>query len=289
MQIANDVTIQTFVRMCESSGTALGSRYATLAKEGLFEEIVTDSFDFTSDRSVDDFSVDYGLYTFLRKYTGPLFHTDKREKAIRSFVSSEAKNLETNRRLRYGTGKTCAEGYISVAKRKISRILGDFDEDEFFRSCDWGPGATATLSAADATLEAKMTECPLHVSPRAVRLINAQFSSDLYWAKARNPDVEGPVSFLAADFLAVDCSRFTTVPKDCKTDRTIDIQPTGNLFLQKGVGKMIRRRLKNVGIDLDDQSRNQELAGLALKRRLATLDLANASNSVSSELVRVLL
>lgn len=290
MQIANDVTIQTFIRMCKSSGTALGQRYASLAEAGQFESIVTDKFDFTSDRSVSDFSIDYGLYTFLRKYTGPLFHTDKREKAIQSFVSSERKNLETNRRLRYGTGsQTGVEGFLLKARRKIFRILGTFDYDEFFRCCDWGPGATATLKASEATLEAKMTECPLHVSPRAVRLINAQFASDLKWAKARFADVEGPVSFLAADFLAVDCSRFTTVEKDCRTDRTIDIQPTGNLFLQKGIGKMLRRRLKRVGIDLDDQSRNQELARLALKQRLATLDLANASNSVSSELVNVLL
>jgi hypothetical protein len=71
--------------------------------------------------------------------------------------------------------------------------------------------------------------------------------------------------------------------------RSIDIQPTANLFLQKGIGKMLRRRLKRCGIDLDDQSRNQLLAQQAYSAGLATIDLESASDTVSSELVRLLL
>jgi hypothetical protein len=57
------------------------------------------------------------------------------------------------------------------------------------------------------------------------------------------------------------------------------------MFLQKGVGRHIRGRLKRNGVDLDNQGINQALAGLALKLNLATLDLRGASDAVSTELV----
>jgi hypothetical protein len=65
----------------------------------------------------------------------------------------------------------------------------------------------------------------------------------------------------------------------------IAVEPRGNSFLQKSVGAYFRAKLKRVGIDLDDQGRNQRLAEQAWSSGLATVDLSAASDTVSRELV----
>jgi hypothetical protein len=85
-------------------------------------------------------------------------------------------------------------------------------------------------------------------------------------------------------------SRVAFVPKTAKTDRSIAIEPVLNSMLQLGIGDYMADRLKRVGCDITDQSRNQQLARVgSLTGALATLDLSSASDTVSVELVRSLL
>jgi hypothetical protein len=77
-----------------------------------------------------------------------------------------------------------------------------------------------------------------------------------------------------------------TVPKNAKIDRAAAKEPDMNMYLQKGIGSFIRRRLRTVGIDLNDQSKNKKLAQIgSIDNTLATLDLSSASDSVSMRLV----
>jgi len=69
----------------------------------------------------------------------------------------------------------------------------------------------------------------------------------------------------------------------------IAAEPTGNSFLQQGVHKYMRRRLKRFGVNLDDQSINNQLARDAYSWELSTLDLSAASDTISRELVYHLL
>jgi hypothetical protein len=63
-----------------------------------------------------------------------------------------------------------------------------------------------------------------------------------------------------------------------------------NIFLQKGIGGVIRKRLKRVGVDLNDQTHNQELAREgSISGKLCTVDLSSASDTISQEVVRHLL
>ncbi len=81
-----------------------------------------------------------------------------------------------------------------------------------------------------------------------------------------------------------------TVPKRSDIDRVACKEPDLNMFTQKGVGAFFRRRLRKVGIDLNDQSRNNRLARLgSISDQLATIDLSSASDSVCTELVNLLL
>ena len=83
----------------------------------------------------------------------------------------------------------------------------------------------------------------------------------------------------------------TTVPKTWKTERVIAIEPCWNSFFQKGVGKLIRRRLRKVGILLrDSQERHGYLARMgSVHKVFATLDLKSASDTICIGLVEALL
>jgi len=86
-------------------------------------------------------------------------------------------------------------------------------------------------------------------------------------------------------------NRFTTVPKDAKKDRGIAIEPGLNVFFQLGVGDAIKRRLLRVGLDLKDgQDIHKRVACDASRRgHYSTIDLSNASDTVSKALVKLLL
>jgi hypothetical protein len=87
-----------------------------------------------------------------------------------------------------------------------------------------------------------------------------------------------------------DGNKVITVPKNSKTDRTIAVEPGLNLWFQKGIGTMIRRRLKWVGIDLDSQLRNQQLSKEgSVTGKLATVDFSSASDTISESVVRELI
>lgn len=81
----------------------------------------------------------------------------------------------------------------------------------------------------------------------------------------------------------------TTVPKETEIDRSISKQPDLNALLQKGVGLAFEGFLREIGIDLRDQTTNQALAWIGSKDgSLATIDLTSASDSIAIRLVRFL-
>jgi hypothetical protein len=63
-----------------------------------------------------------------------------------------------------------------------------------------------------------------------------------------------------------------------------------NIYVQLGIGALLRQRLKRYGINLDTQADvNRRLAGVAHLKGLATVDLSSASDTIASELVWLLL
>lgn len=87
-------------------------------------------------------------------------------------------------------------------------------------------------------------------------------------------------------FRVVDGNGLFTVPKNNEIDRAACKEPCMNMFFQRGVGSFIRTRLRTVGIDLNDQTRNNRLACIGSRDgSLATIDLSSASDSISDRLV----
>nr|UJQ85926.1 MAG: hypothetical protein 3 [Leviviridae sp.] len=84
----------------------------------------------------------------------------------------------------------------------------------------------------------------------------------------------------------VDGNSVFTVPKNSEIDRAAAKEPDMNMYLQKSMGSFMRQRLRTKGIDLNDQTRNGELARLgSIDGSLATIDLSAASDSISRRLV----
>lgn len=83
-------------------------------------------------------------------------------------------------------------------------------------------------------------------------------------------------------------SRFTSVPKNNETRRPINIEPFCNIVVQKLIGSNLRSQLKRIfDIDLDTLSdKHRERIS---DSSVATIDLKNASDSISIELCRFLL
>lgn len=91
-------------------------------------------------------------------------------------------------------------------------------------------------------------------------------------------------------FKVVRGNRVTFVPKDWDIERTIAVEPSLNVFFQKGVDEYLKRRFRNYGITLRNQERNQKIAKIgSMTGEYATVDLSSASDTVAIEAVRWLL
>lgn len=232
----------------------------------------------------DSFDMDFTVVSLFQKWKGLKTGIDTEAVALRSFAASEAHCLETNKRLRksaYSGFSPETERDLFAIQRKIANLLGPFSNFKIEPFFGWGPGATFEFSRRRALLDDKISSNPMACSRLALPLLRSVISSDLHWSSVI-PDSP-------SNFITEDRCRITTVPKNAKTARVIAIEPNGNIFLQKGFGGYFRSRLKTVGVDLDDQSCNKGLAKQAFDFNLSTIDLRSASDTVSREVVYLLL
>jgi len=214
---------------------------------------------------------------FLSKATFLKTGNDLKEIAIGKFLEAEKVCKVTNERIRSGKflNKNLSESILLGMTFKIDQMLSDFTPDEFVDSCNWGPGATTLIKRRDATAPNKFgTEC--RITPEAYDFVKP-------WFKAAYPSWDMMFEINGE-------SKVVTVPKDAKSDRTIAIEPGINLWFQKGIGSMLKRRLFRAGIDLKHQNHNQEKSRIASKfSDFATVDFSSASDTISSELVNQVL
>jgi len=215
------------------------------------------------------------------------------EEAIKSFWESERQCMKTNARLLplcyplVGDEEPDSDltSFIRKVQKIIAEILGPLPKQVEGR---FGPGAVfefkgqKPVKGNGKTLGDKLTVIP------AVTASARALFEHYYWPSAWG---RGMLSEERYSIENVPGNRFTTVPKTAKTDRGICIEPGGNVFLQLGVGVVIRERLNRFGIDLNHgQELHKRLACAAsLTGSDATIDLSSASDTVSLLLVDLLL
>lgn len=228
---------------------------------------------------------------FFQKLESLDLGIDKEKVAFKKFMEAEDLCRETNRRLisarcgRLESSSPFVHSVFHTAQRKIAKVLGavpSFDQLDF----GFGPGATTTTKSRTINWATKLRsrmECSSELVP--ILNILAQTAPHWFFLHAHACGLD-----LALTDVTVGRGKLQFVPKNAKTYRSIIVEPILNGFVQRGYGRYIRQRLKRVGVDLDDQSRNQLLAKAGSKAgSLATIDLSAASDTISRELVFELL
>jgi len=242
--------------------------------------------------------------SFLRK--SPHLDTtwDRSAVARQTFQVCEEQCCETNYRLQLYQHLPRGESpvaerlldILSRAKKLAGRILGPLPDSLEF---GFGPGTCFELKGSTfSTLGDKISVTP-HVTPNALTIFEHIY---------RGTVMDRHRTELGLPHLRL-CrgNRFTTVPKDGKTDRGICIEPLGNLAIQLGIGRYLKGRLGKVGLHVDRSGVGNNPLNWAVARpdgqtihrlralrasvdgSLATIDLSNASDTISREVVRLVI
>lgn len=166
---------------------------------------------------------------------------------------------------------------IYTASRIMRNILGHVPEMSDLK-VSFTPGSTYTLRAGNATLAAKLSE-RLDVTTHAMPYLLSWLGSDSIFFNAYRDQ---------APFI-VPGSKLATVPKDYRKDRVMDIQPLGNMILQRGLGLYMKNRAKRVGIYIETGQSDHKALLQFDQDAWATIDQSDASNRISTALVRDIL
>ncbi len=169
------------------------------------------------------------------------------------------------------------KSFIKYARRLIQNVLGELQDQIVLGNFSGGASTSRSRRAseksgkfvgmADVTESAMPFIDIIHREAPLLRQYGSFFSLR---------EVSGAILF--------------TVPKNADIDRCACKEPDINMFLQKGVGRHIRRRLLRFGINLNDQSINRKLACQgSLTGELATIDLSSASDTINRCVVQALL
>lgn len=196
--------------------------------------------------------------------------TDTVTPAIEKFLKTEEKcRMINNEGYDEPSGDLNINSIMFRAQQLVSRCLGDVNYVELGDSFDLSAGASRARTRKEGNPAFKFHESA-EFCGSGVNL--ACIVAKQYWPEGKTLKL-------------TRASRLTTVPKSSTIDRVINIEPEMNMFIQKGIGTVIRNRLKTVNININDQTINQQLAQHASKTNsLATIDLASASDSISTRL-----
>ena len=265
-----------------ASGGPLCDDLNRLMQEERFREIVDFQIDYSRGYARSDYCYARQILALVEKQEILDLGYDKKGAAVKAFIAAEEKCRETNIRFETPCPERDVSAVLHYAQRKIAEVLGlvpSLDELDFF----FGPGATTNVKGKHANARRKLSS-RMACSEELLPTVGELLAELPLWTEAvgsRSPDGE----FVTVP-VDVSVGKLHFVPKNSKTLRPICIEPVLNSLLQKGYGSVIKRRLRKFGIDLFDQSRNQELARKGSEQgNLSTIDLKSASDTVSFALV----
>jgi len=231
------------------------------------------------------FSVEYLSSEYLSKYLDEdVTPAETRKKnAITKWLSTEERNKVTNFILEYRDPgynimpRIAYSSFLRFARRIIADVLGPLNDSVVLGS----------YSGGASTSRRRHMSSPAHkLTGQADTTVSAAAYVDIIYREAPLLRQFGTFDYLQD----VEGSVLFTVPKKTDIDRCACKEPDLNMYLQKGVGSHLRRRLRRFGINLNDQSINRRLAALgALDNSLATLDLSSASDTITIGCVEALL
>lgn len=248
------------------------------------------------------------LAALLKKFK---FSTDKEKRkqaAISKFYEAESICATFNRegfnKLLDEDGRPLPETW--AMRSFLRNLLGDDIPNwrDLLVGMRHGPGANLDTQYGQVSQYNKYTNWPYSCTRGTERFARFVIGTDQRWMQAlthayrKRFKIPQNSSIYMRQFWSdvikiVPGNRICFVPKDARTERTIAIEPAINLMIQLGIDHVIRSRLKRFGVDLDDQTKNQELARLGSmvddENGYVTIDLSAASDSIALKLVELLI
>lgn len=224
---------------------------------------------------------------FLRKVELKVPGIDPEAAALRKWREAEQQCFRTNRRIYeimdFGTlgGSPVPDwllGFIAKVRKNLVDLIGEHAPSVF--PGRFGPGATVSDPSYRTTVLHKMASTPTLTTSALFFLVPWTGTK---WAAACA--ARGDVSSV------VRGNYFFTVPKTAKVSRACAKEPSLNSFYQLGLGRVMRKRMKGQGIDLDlGQDVHRRVACAASKSgEFCTIDLSSASDTLAKGLVDLLL
>lgn len=271
--------------ICEGVATPISLGVYLRIKYGCWDELAVMTISPSDYARAEDYYADRVCVDLLRKDASLPTSFDRKAKAIENWWHSERSCFRTNERLvPYLEGfshPSCDEAiarFIRVCRKRVRLLLGS--RPPSLMDGRFGPGSTFGDRGLYTSLPDKMQSQPTVNMSGTVWL---QQWSTTAWGKA--------CASANRDEVIVRGNRFLTVPKDCRKDRGIAVEPSINVFYQLSVGQAMRRRLAQSGFNLDyAQDKHKQVACAASKEGdFCTIDLSNASDTVCSNLVKLLL
>nr|WKV33051.1 MAG: RNA-dependent RNA polymerase [Riboviria sp.] len=298
----NQVT-KVLLALCESVGTPRAQTVYMLARAGDLQQLqklaVQPSHYFDSESLWKDLMVT----EFLRKaeIDGS---EDLEKKAIESFFELERENRFHNTRLRkfapskesrtdWGFGdktptpaklhvRSLSAGdwavldFISEVRKEVSSIVGKLPE---WLTPRFSPGATMSDKSVLTTIPDKMSSKATYYHGTEALL---KFWDETSWAEVHRGRFGNPV--------VCRSNGFFTVPKDSSKRRGCAKEASINVTLQLDVGRLLKARLKTIGVDLiQGKPAMRECARIgSLTGKYATIDLSNASDTICKTVVELL-
>lgn len=209
------------------------------------------------------------------------------EKAFIGYIDCEKEVRRSDANL----SATLLEGFRQASSVLWSGVMQQVDEDIYYGRIlpKHGPGATADRIKGNLKFDQiEWTERLERIFPYGeYALPNVRYHDNVTRVNFLEPGAERPV-------------RVITVPKTLKTPRIIAIEPTCMQYMQQGILRSIRDSVEresrgaytNNGyglIGFEDQDPNRFMAQIGSRDgTLATLDLSEASDRVSNQLVRTM-
>lgn len=204
----------------------------------------------------------------------------RRSRAINKWLAAERNNESTNERLltvhpQYQIlPRVGFEVFIAKVAAIIEQIVGCVPPVEGLLGSFSG-GATTSKRRTESHPASKYLG-KADITARAMEFFDSVLDESPLWLSLRG----------SSEIRTVPGNVLFTVLKSTDIDRCACKEPDLNMYMQKGVGDVIRKGLRRNGINLNDQSINQRLARKgSADGSLATLDLSSASDSVCSQLV----
>lgn len=303
---------KSFTALCREANSSLSLKALKMLEDGDYMGLVSMKIEPGDYESPSLYLVDNQVACFFKKYKDFDLGLDLKAEAAELFKANERKCFRSNVRLNrliddrdvYGEH---VSSLIGKLRKEIGRVLGRcpsiaelnprFGPGSTFR--DVGPLITVPDKMSnDATLTTDLTPCldvwreTAWCTKALVGELPPTSDCPLDGVSAEDPDPNRLFRYAPRKLEYVDGNRFTTVDKDAKRKRGICIEPSLNLYFQLGVGSWITMRMGKVygwsKVNVQDLHRHWAMLGSAFGH-LATIDLANASDTICTALVKLLL